>query len=48
MATGGMKIDPRDEVELKEFLIALRNAFILLIIIFSFVIIVVSWYNGNR
>jgi len=48
MVTGGMKLDPRDEAELKELLVAARNAFILLIILFSFIIILVSSYNGSR
>jgi len=44
LATGGMKLDPSEE---EEFLKAIVRAFFLLLFLFSGVIILVSWYNGQ-
>jgi len=46
MSTGGMHIDPRDEEELKELIKALKKAFILLILLFPFIIIIAILLGG--
>jgi uncharacterized membrane protein len=46
MGTGGMKLDPRDEVDLKEMIRAIKKAFVLLILLFPFILIIAALLGG--